>query len=95
MLQSRQRPWELQTRMSLQKFQKFEVLTGLSIRVQPAVGQVGFGEPSLMKCVDVFSTMLLAFQATPSAEGPPSQSRLDLLRLDLRQDGLDDDGCLD
>ena len=51
-----------------------------------------------MKCVDVFSTMLLAFQATPS-EGLPSESRLDLPRLDLRQDGLDndldDDRCLD
>jgi len=35
-----------------------------------------------MKCVDVFSTMLLAFQATPSAEGSPSQSRLDLLRVE-------------
>jgi len=87
--------------MSLQKFQefqKFKVLTGSSIRVQPAVGQASFGEPSLMKCVDVFSTMLLAFQATPS-EGSPSHSRLDLLRLDLRQDGLDngldDDRCLD
>ena len=31
----------------------FEVLTGLSIRAQPAVGQVSFGEPSLIKCVDV------------------------------------------
>jgi len=97
-LQSRQKPWELQTRMGLQKFQKFEVWAGSSIRVQPAVGQASFGEPSLMKCVDVFSRMLLAFQATPS-EGSPSQSRLDLLRLNLRQDGLDDgfdDGrCLD
>jgi len=76
--------------------QKFEVLTGSSIQAQPAVAQASFGEPGLMKCVDVFSTMLLAFQATPS-EGPPSHSRLD--RLDLRQDGLDDglnDGrCLD
>jgi len=64
--------------MSLQKFQKFEVLTGSSIRVQPAVGQASFDEPSLMKCVDVFSTTLLAFQATPS-EGSPLQSRLDLI----------------
>ena len=79
MLQSRQRPWELQTRMSLQKF---EVLTGSSIQAQPAVAQASFGEPGLMKCVDVFSTMLLAFQATPSAEGSPSQSRLDLLRVE-------------
>ena len=67
--------------------------------MQPAVGQASFSEPSLVKCVDVFSTMLLAFQATPSAEGSPSQSRLDLLRLDLRQDGLDDglddSRCLD
>jgi len=97
-LQSRQRPWELQTRMSLQKFQKFEVLTESSIRVQPAAGQASFGEPGLMKCVDVFLTMLLAFQATPS-EGSPSESRLDLPRLDLRQDSLDDslddDRCLD
>jgi len=53
---------------------EFEVLTGSSIRAQPAVGQASFGEPSLMKCVDVFLTMLLAFQATPSAEGSPSQS---------------------
>jgi len=68
------RPWELQTRMSLQKFQKFEGWTGSSIRVQPAVGQASFGEPSLMKCADVFS-MLLAFQATPSG-GSPSRSRL-------------------
>ena len=30
--------------MSLQKFQKFEVLT---IRAQPAVGQASFGEPSV------------------------------------------------
>jgi len=72
-LQSRQRPWGLQTRMSLQKFQKFEVLTGSLIRVQPAVGQASFGEPGLMRCVDVFSTMLLAFQATPS-EGSPSRA---------------------
>ena len=51
-----------------------------------------------MKCVDVFSTMLLTFPATPS-KGSPSQSRLDLLRLNLRQDSLDDslddDRCLD
>jgi len=79
-LQSRQRPWELQTRMSLQKFQKFEVLTGSSIRVQPAVGQASFGEPGLMKRVDVFSTTLLTFQAAPS-EGSLSLSGLDLLRL--------------
>jgi len=82
----------------VQKFQKFEVLTGSSIRVQPTVGQVSFGNPGLVKCVDVFLTMLLAFQATPS-EGPPSRSRLDLLRLDLHQnglnDGLNDDRCLD
>ena len=89
MLKGRQRPWELQTRMSLQKFQKFEVLTGLSTRVQPAVGQVSFGEPSLIKCVDVFSTMLLAFQATPSAEGSLE------LRQDGLDDGLDDSRCLD
>jgi len=47
-----------------------------------------------MKCVDIFSTMLLAFRATLS-EGSLSLSRLDLLRLDLRQDGLDDGRCLD
>ena len=33
---------------------EFEVLTGSSIRAQSAVGQVSFGEPGLMKSVDVF-----------------------------------------
>ena len=41
--------------------------------MQPAVGQAFFGELGLMKCVDVFSIMLLAFQATPS-EGSPSRA---------------------
>jgi len=70
--------------MSLQKFQ---VLTGSSIRVQPVAGHASFGEPGLMKCEDVSSTMLLAFQATPS--------ELNLLRLDLRQDALEDGCCPD
>jgi hypothetical protein len=37
---------------------------GSSIRVQLAAAQVSFGEPSLMKYVDVFSTMLLEAHAS-------------------------------
>jgi len=74
--------------MSLQKFQKFEVLTGSSIRVQPAVGQASFGEPSVWA---YFRQCYLHFIRRAHLKvRPHAQSRLDLLRLDLRQDGLDD-----
>jgi hypothetical protein len=42
----------------------FLMSTGSSIRVQPAAGHVSFGEPRLMKYVDVLLTILLEAHAS-------------------------------
>jgi hypothetical protein len=66
-LQSRQRPSELQWKLQLKTRERrptyFLMSTGSSIQVQPAAGHVSFSEPSVMKCVDIFLTMLLEAHA--------------------------------
>lgn len=66
MLQSKQRPSGLRILMQLQLQFQLQMLTVSSTRARPAVVRVSFDEPSLMKCVDVFSTRQLEAQAISS-----------------------------